>query len=51
MQVAKTIVQAVGRSVRAKDDKAITYILDGDWQRFLNSNRKFFPKSFLDSLL
>ena len=51
MQVAKTIVQAVGRSVRSKDDSAITYILDGDWQRFLQNNRKFFPKSFLDSLL
>ena len=51
MQVAKTIVQAVGRRVRSKEDKAVTYILDGDWQRFLRNNRKFFPKSFLDSLL
>ena len=51
MQVAKTIVQAVGRSVRSKDDKAVTYILDGDWYNFLRKNRKFFPKSFLESLL
>lgn len=51
MQVAKTIVQAVGRSVRSKDDKAVTYILDGDWYSFLRKNRKFFPKSFLESLL
>jgi Rad3-related DNA helicase len=38
MQVAKTIVQAVGRSVRSKDDKAVTYILDGDWYNFLRKN-------------
>ena len=51
MQVAKTVVQAVGRSVRSKDDRAVTYILDGDWQRFLKNHKKFFPKSFLDSLV
>lgn len=51
MQVAKTVVQSVGRSVRSKDDRAVTYILDTDWLRFLNTNRKFFPKSFLDSLV
>lgn len=35
-KTAVKIVQAYGRSVRAKDDKAITYILDSDFQnRFM----------------
>ena len=51
MQVAKSVVQAVGRSVRSKDDNAVTYILDADWERFYRKNRKFFPKSFIDSLV
>ena len=51
MQVAKSVVQSVGRSVRSKEDTAATYILDADWERFYRKNRKFFPKSFIESLV
>ena len=50
LQTAKTIVQAVGRSVRSQDDTAITYILDSDWEIFYSRNRKMFPDSFRESL-
>ena len=50
-QVAKTVMQSIGRSVRSMDDSAITYILDSDWERFYRQNKKFFPKSFKDSIV
>lgn len=50
MTTAKTIVQSVGRSVRNENDYAVTYLLDSDWEKFFNINRKFFPKSFKDAL-
>ena len=50
LQTAKTIVQSVGRSVRSKDDHAVTYILDSDWIRFYNKNSKYFPTDFKRSL-
>lgn len=49
-QTAKTIIQALGRSVRSKDDMAISYILDSDWKFFYNINKKFFPKWFSDAI-
>lgn len=50
LQTAKTIIQSIGRSVRSKDDYATTYILDGDWDRFYNMNRQFFPKDFHETI-
>lgn len=50
LQTAKTILQAVGRSVRSKDDMAATYILDADFERFYRSNSYLFPKTFKESL-
>lgn len=50
LQTAKTIVQAVGRSVRSHDDHAVTYILDSDWDRFYSRNRSFFPDGFKASI-
>jgi len=50
LQTAKTIVQAAGRSVRSKDDTAVTYILDSDFDIFYNRNRRMFPESFKESL-
>lgn len=50
LQTAKTILQAVGRSVRSKDDTAATYILDADFDRFYNSNRSLFPRTFKECL-
>lgn len=49
-QTAKTIVQAVGRSIRSTDDHAVTYILDEDWGRFYGQNKSLFPSSFRDAL-
>ena len=50
LQTAKTIVQAVGRSVRSSSDSAVTYILDSDFEMFYNRNRSMFPKGFKESL-
>lgn len=50
LQTAKTIVQAVGRSVRSKDDKAVTYILDSDFERFYRANSSIFPAKFRECL-
>lgn len=50
LQTAKTIVQATGRSVRSKDDTAVTYILDSDFEMFYNRNREMFPEGFKESL-
>ncbi len=50
LQTAKTILQSVGRSVRSTDDKAVTYILDSDFERFYNSNKGMFPRTFKECL-
>tara|TARA_Y100000385_G_scaffold252463_1_gene275940 strand:+ start:236 stop:520 length:285 start_codon:yes stop_codon:yes gene_type:complete len=50
LQTAKTILQAVGRSVRSKEDTAATYILDSDFERFYYSNKSLFPVTFKESL-
>lgn len=46
LQTAKSVVQSVGRSVRSKDDFAVSYILDSDFDRFYNMNRSLFPEDF-----
>lgn len=45
-QTAKSIIQALGRSVRNSDDFATSYILDADWDFFYKRNRKYFPSDF-----
>jgi Rad3-related DNA helicase len=50
LKTAKTIVQAAGRSIRSKDDTAVTYILDSDFERFYDRNKNLFPVSFRESL-
>lgn len=49
-QTVKTVIQSIGRSVRSKDDKAITYILDANWEYFYRLNHRLFPKDFRDCL-
>ena len=51
LQTIKTIIQSVGRSIRTSDDRAITYILDGDWERFYGKNKDLFPEDFRKTLL
>ncbi len=48
-QTIRTIIQSVGRSIRSKDDKAVTYILDSDWKRIKSMCRNDFPKNFFDN--
>lgn len=49
-QTAKTIVQSAGRSVRNDKDHAVTYILDGNWEKFFRENGQMFPESFRKAL-
>jgi len=43
---AKSVIQSLGRSIRNEKDHAVSYILDGDWERFYRMNRKMFPSEF-----
>jgi Rad3-related DNA helicase len=49
-QTAKTIIQAMGRSVRNENDHAVSYILDADWAYFYQRNSHLFPDDFRQSL-
>lgn len=49
-QTALTLVQATGRSVRSKTDKAHTYILDSAFEYFLTKNQSVLPKWWTDSI-
>lgn len=42
-RTAVRCIQSWGRSVRARDDYAKTYILDGNFRDFYNRNQDFFP--------
>jgi ATP-dependent DNA helicase DinG len=49
-QTAQRLVQTYGRSVRSETDYAVTYVLDSNFTRFVNSNRNLFPNYFLEAL-
>jgi Rad3-related DNA helicase len=49
-QTVKSVVQALGRSIRNEDDHAVSYILDGDWERFYKQSRHMFPDEFSGAL-
>ena len=51
MQTSKTVLQSIGRSVRNREDYAITYILDSDWVRFMTKNKAFLTEDFLQCIL
>jgi Rad3-related DNA helicase len=42
-QTALSIVQATGRSIRSRDDKATTYMLDSDFEAFLTKADNILP--------
>ena len=42
----KKIVQGIGRSIRSKEDHAVTYILDANAQRLFNSNQNVWRNEF-----
>jgi len=51
LQTAKSIVQSCGRSVRNKEDQAVTYILDNDWHNFFRKNKNIFPEDFRKAII
>ena len=50
VQAVRSIVQMTGRGVRHKEDRAVTYILDSQFDRLWNSARGMFPKWWVDAL-
>ncbi len=49
LETAKALVQAYGRSCRHSEDRGTTYILDGQFSRFLTRYRALLPSWFLDA--
>ncbi len=49
IETAKALVQAYGRSCRHAEDHGITYVLDGQFTRFLTRYRPLLPPWFLDA--
>lgn len=49
-QTARSVMQALGRSVRSEIDHAVSYILDEDWGRFYRNNSDMFPIEFRDAV-
>ena len=49
VETAKALVQAYGRSCRHADDHGVTYVLDGQFARFLQHYRVLLPEWFLDA--
>ncbi len=49
-KAAVSLLQGTGRSVRSETDWAVTYILDGSLGDLIHSNRKMFPKEFLNRI-
>lgn len=50
-QTARSVIQAMGRSVRNDVDHATSYVLDSDWQRFYRNNASLFPPEFSAALV
>jgi Rad3-related DNA helicase len=50
LETAKALVQAYGRSCRHADDYGVTYVLDGQFERFLARYRVLLPEWLLDAV-
>jgi Rad3-related DNA helicase len=50
LQTALRLIQAVGRSVRSREDWAITYLLDSCFRSFMNKNRHILPNWFSSAI-
>jgi ATP-dependent DNA helicase DinG len=50
-QTCLKLVQATGRSIRSKVDRAHTYVLDADFSKFIQMNNRRLPKYWLDSII
>jgi Rad3-related DNA helicase len=49
VETAKALVQAYGRSCRHAGDEGVTYVLDAQFERFLQHYRVLLPEWFLDA--
>ena len=49
-QTVRSIIQALGRSIRSEDDYAVSYILDTDWQFFYRKTKHMFPDEISQSI-
>jgi Rad3-related DNA helicase len=49
LETAKALVQAYGRSCRNADDHGTTYLLDAQFERFVQHYRVLLPEWFLDA--
>jgi Rad3-related DNA helicase len=47
---AVTLMQAYGRSIRSKDDIAMTFVLDSGFKYFVKSNQQLFCKWFMEAI-
>jgi ATP-dependent DNA helicase DinG len=50
-RTALVVVQAYGRAIRNKDDKAITYILDAGFTAWVQNQKKTLPSWFLEAIV
>jgi ATP-dependent DNA helicase DinG len=50
-KTALTFVQACGRSIRSKDDYAVTYLLDSLFERFIDEYKSKLPGWFRDAIM
>jgi ATP-dependent DNA helicase DinG len=49
-QTALRLVQAYGRSVRSKEDYAVTYVLDSGFENFAKKNKNILPDWFTQAI-
>ena len=49
-QTALRLVQGYGRSIRSKEDYAVTYVLDSGFENFVKKNKNIFPDWFTQAI-
>ena len=49
-QTVRSVIQALGRSIRNENDHAVSYILDADWERFFKRTKRMFPDEIVKAL-
>jgi ATP-dependent DNA helicase DinG len=49
-QTALRLVQGYGRSIRSKEDYAVTYVLDSGFQNFVKRNKNILPDWFTQAI-
>lgn len=49
-QTALRLVQGYGRSIRSKEDYAVTYVLDSGFENFVKKNKNILPDWFTQSI-